>query len=158
MLARRRKARARASYSGTQNGQTVSYHVWCYDLSEHGWLGWTHTRQLVRVQRTAENPNTGKASVGNRYYVTSLPPDRLGPRAALMTPAAYGGARSMGLDYPAMCMTSLAMLMLVMADGYRRLSYTVGFGVCAGLAVLTKGQSAGLPSWRMRYWHLPRAR
>ena len=46
-------------------------------------MGWTHTRQLVRVQRTAENPNTGKASVGNRYYVTSLPPDRLGPRAAL---------------------------------------------------------------------------
>jgi len=83
VLARRRKARARASYADTQNGQTVTYHVWCYDLSEHGWLGWTHARQLVRVQRTAENPNTGKTSVGNRYYVTSMTPDRLGPRDAL---------------------------------------------------------------------------
>ena len=64
-----------------------------------------------------------------------------------LTPAAYGGARSMGLDYPAMCMTSLAMLMLVRADGFRRLPDSVGFGVCAGLAMLIKGQCALFLVW-----------
>ena len=83
VLARRRKARAHASYGDTQNGKTVTYHVWCYDLSEHGWLGWTHARQLVRVQRTAENLNTGETSVGNRYYVASLSPDALSPTDAM---------------------------------------------------------------------------
>ena len=52
-----------------------------------------------------------------------------------LTPAAYGGVRSLGLDFPAMCMTALAMLMLLMADGFRRIPAAVGFGVCAGLAV-----------------------
>jgi len=83
VLAKRRKARTHASYGDTQNGLTVTYHVWCYDLSEQGWLGWTHARQLVRVQRTAENPNTGKTSVGNRYYVTSLSTDALSPNEVM---------------------------------------------------------------------------
>jgi hypothetical protein len=83
-LGRRRKARAHASYSDKHNGQTVTYHVWCYDLSEQGWLGWTHARQLVRVQRTAEDPNTGRTiSVGNRYYVTSLSVYALSPTVAM---------------------------------------------------------------------------
>ena len=64
-----------------------------------------------------------------------------------LMPAVYGGARSMGLDYPAMCLTSLAMLLLMRADGFRRLPDTVGFGVCAGLAVLAKGQSALFLIW-----------
>ena len=64
-----------------------------------------------------------------------------------VTPAFYGGARSMGLDYPAMCMTSLAVLMLVRADGFRRLPDAIGFGVCAGLAILIKGQSALFLVW-----------
>ena len=46
-------------------------------------MGWTHARQLVRVQRTAENPNTGKTSVGNRYYVTSLSTDALSPNEVM---------------------------------------------------------------------------
>ena len=64
-----------------------------------------------------------------------------------LTPAVYGGARSMGLDYPAMCITSLAMLLLLRTEGFRRLPDTVGFGVCAGLAVLAKGQSALFLVW-----------
>ena len=37
----------------------------------------------MRVQRTAENPNTGETSVGNRYYVTSLATDALSPTNAM---------------------------------------------------------------------------
>ena len=84
VLAKRRKTRAHASYGDSQNGQTVTYHVWCHDLTEYGWLGWTHARQLVRVQRTAEDPHTGATiSVGNRYYVTSLSTEALSPTEAM---------------------------------------------------------------------------
>ena len=68
-----------------------------------------------------------------------------------LTPAVYGGARSVGLDYPAMCMTCLAMLMLLRSDGFRRLPDSVGFGVCAGLAVLIKGQCALFLVWPAAY-------
>lgn len=83
VLGKRRKARAHASYADKQNGLTVTYHIWCYDLSEHGWLGWTHGRQLIRVQRTVEDQHGGQVSVGNRYYVSSLSPDKLRARSAL---------------------------------------------------------------------------
>jgi hypothetical protein len=89
VLGKRRKARAHASYGDKQNGKTVTYHIWCHDLSEQGWLGWTHARQLVRVQRTVEDPNTGKRSVGNRYYVTSHPVDTMEPRLALNVSRAH---------------------------------------------------------------------
>ena len=83
VLSQRRKARAHASYTDTQNGQVVTYHLWRYDLSDCGWLDWAHARQLVRVQRTAEDPKTGEIVVGNRYYVSSKTTDALGPRCAL---------------------------------------------------------------------------
>ena len=71
LLARRRESTADETYVDTQNGYVVTYHVWHADLSEHGWLDWTHARQLIRVQRVAEHPTTGHKTVGNRYYVTS---------------------------------------------------------------------------------------
>ena len=80
-LGRRRVAAF--SYADNQNGNTVTYSVWCHDLSDHGWLDWTHARQLVRVQRVAEHPTTGKKTVGNRYYVTSKSPGELRPEHAL---------------------------------------------------------------------------
>jgi hypothetical protein len=53
-------------------------------------LGWVHARQLVRIQRTTEDPDTGQViSVGNRYYVTSLPVDKMPPVQALATSRAY---------------------------------------------------------------------
>lgn len=73
VLGRRQNDQADFSYSDTQNGSAVTYHIWCHDLQEHGWLDWSHARQIVRVQRTAEHPTTGQYSVGNRYYVTSKP-------------------------------------------------------------------------------------
>ena len=46
-------------------------------------MNWTHARQLVRVQRIAEHPTTGKKTVGNRYYVTSKSPGELESENAL---------------------------------------------------------------------------
>lgn len=54
-----------------QNGKIVTYRVWQHDLTDEGWLNWTHARQIVRVQRTAEDPDTGEVTVGNRYYVSN---------------------------------------------------------------------------------------
>jgi hypothetical protein len=57
---------ADAEHVDTQNGQVVTYHTWQTDLSGAGWLDWSHARQIVRVQRTAIDPETGEARVGNR--------------------------------------------------------------------------------------------
>jgi len=82
-LGQRPPARAHASYADKQNGHLVTYRLWRYDLSEAGWLDWSHARQLVRVQRTTENLSTGEVTVGNRYYVSSKSPDELLPKQAL---------------------------------------------------------------------------
>ncbi len=66
---------------------------------------------------------------------------------ASLMPAAYGGMRSVGLDFPVTCMTALAMLALLRAEGFRRLPAAAGFGVCAGLAILIKGQAALFLFW-----------
>lgn len=82
LLGRRRESTAAHTYADTQNGYAVTYHVWTADLSEHGWLQWKHARQLIRVQRIAEHPLTGRMTVGNRYYVTSKTPAMLKPKDA----------------------------------------------------------------------------
>ena len=74
---------ADAEHVDTQNGQVVTYHIWQTDLSEAGWLDWSHARQIVRVQRTAIDPETGEARVGNRYYVSSKTVTELGVKSAL---------------------------------------------------------------------------
>jgi hypothetical protein len=89
VLGPRRRARAAASYTDTENGELCTYHFWRYDLEDAGWLDWTHARQLLRVERLAEKPQTSTRTVGNRYYVTSLVPDELGPKAALSTTRAH---------------------------------------------------------------------
>jgi hypothetical protein len=82
-LGSRTDEQANATYADMQNGKAVTYHAWHYDLSESGWLDWTHARQLVRVQRVAVHPVTGKTSVGNRYYVSSRTVEGLTARSAL---------------------------------------------------------------------------
>jgi predicted transposase YbfD/YdcC len=82
-LGRRRPSRAGSTYSDTQNGAAVTYHVWTADLGEHGWLDWTHARQLVRVRREAHDSQTGEVKVGNRYYVSSKPSSDMLPEHAL---------------------------------------------------------------------------
>ena len=83
LLGRRRESTADATYDDTQNGNVVTYHIWTEQLAEHGWLDWTHARQLVRVQRVAEHPSTGKRTVGHRYYVTTKPASELDASTAL---------------------------------------------------------------------------
>lgn len=88
-LQRRSKAQAHASYADTQNGEVVTYYLWRTELGEQGWLDWTHARQIVRIQRIAEHPVTGRRSVGNRYYVLSESSDALGARSALAVSRAH---------------------------------------------------------------------
>ena len=89
LLGDRRRQRAHASYSDTQNGKAVTYSLWRYDLTEQGWLNWTHARQLIRVQRVTDNLATGEKTVGNRYYVSSEAPEALEPSAALRVSRAH---------------------------------------------------------------------
>lgn len=81
--------RADRTTADQQNGKTITYRVWRHDLTEQGWLDWDHARQLVRVQRVAEDPHTGEVTEGNRYYVCSRRPSELGPKACLMISRAH---------------------------------------------------------------------
>jgi predicted transposase YbfD/YdcC len=74
---------ATCSETDTHSGDIVIYHLWQYDLSQDGWLDWLHGRQMVRVQRTAENMKTGKKSVGNRYYISSRTTTELSRKSCL---------------------------------------------------------------------------
>lgn len=65
----------------TQNGKVVTSHLWQHDLEGQGWLNWTHARQLVRIQRTVEDPASGEVTVGQRYYVTNKTPQELSAKA-----------------------------------------------------------------------------
>jgi len=56
---------------------------------EHGWLQWTHARQLLRIERVVEDPATAKKTIGNRYYVSSETPEELSPDAALKISRAH---------------------------------------------------------------------
>jgi len=82
-LAARPRSRACKTASDAQHGNVVTYRLWRYDLTDAGWLDWTHARQLPRVERLVERPNGTLVSVGNRYYVTSRSTDQLGPNHAL---------------------------------------------------------------------------
>ncbi len=85
-----RPSRAPQSYSDQQNGNTVTYYIWRCSLGEGGWLDWTHARQLIRVRRVVQAPETEKPiSTGDRYYVTSLPESELGLRTALKISRAH---------------------------------------------------------------------
>lgn len=72
-----------------QNGKIITYHLWQHDLSEQGWLSWTHARQLVRVQRIEEDPETGKKKSGNRFYVCNRAPTQLRPKGCLKISRAH---------------------------------------------------------------------
>ena len=83
------EAAADFSRADQQNGKIISYHLWQHDLSEQGWLSWTHARQLVRVQRIEEDPDTGKKKIGNRFYVCNLTPTELRPKGCLKISRAH---------------------------------------------------------------------
>lgn len=88
-LGSKTEQQADATQVDKQNGKVVSYRVWQHDLTDQGWLDWTHARQLVRVERAVEDPTTGESSVGNRFYVCSRTPDQAGPKRCLKTSRAH---------------------------------------------------------------------
>ena len=57
-----------------------------------------------------------------------------------LTPAVHGGWRTVGVDFPALCVTPLAFLWLIRSEGFRRLGASVIFGLTAGAAILIKAQ------------------
>lgn len=75
--------RATATYGDKQQGKVVTYSVWRRDLLGSGWLKWTHARQLIRVKRVVEDPETGEQRIGNRYYVSSETPQELSAMTCL---------------------------------------------------------------------------
>lgn len=82
-LGRLDETKADATYTDKQQGCIVIYHAFVYDLEGAGWLDWTHARQIIRVQRIVENPQTGEVTVGNRYYVSSKTPKELSAMSCL---------------------------------------------------------------------------
>jgi hypothetical protein len=57
-----------------ERGARITCRVW--RATVQGYLGWTHARQLIRVERRVEN-DRGEVSCGNRCFVTNLVPGRL---------------------------------------------------------------------------------
>ena len=82
-------AQAETTYGDQQNGKVITYYVWRRDLLNSGWLKWTHARQLIRVQRVAEDPETGELRIGNRYYVSSETPQELSAMSCLKISRAH---------------------------------------------------------------------
>jgi hypothetical protein len=74
LLANRTAEQAQWSVKTREHGTWETRRLW--RVSIPGYLGWTHARQVVRVQRLVENER-GVVSEGNRYYVTNLPAGRL---------------------------------------------------------------------------------
>ena len=61
----------------TRSGRAVAYETFVEPLPE-GYLKWAHARALVRVHRVTTGTDVGdKPTEGNRYYVTSIPPEEL---------------------------------------------------------------------------------
>ncbi|MCP4303651.1 MAG: ISAs1 family transposase [bacterium] len=83
------EAAADITQADQQNGKIISYHLWQHDLSEQGWLSWTHARQLVRIQRTEEDPDTGEKKIGNRFYVCNRTSTELRPKGCLKISRAH---------------------------------------------------------------------
>ena len=58
-----------------------------------------------------------------------------------LTPAVYGGWRTIGLDFPSLCATPLAILCLLRSKDLTDLRASLAFGLATGLATLLKAQS-----------------
>ena len=71
---------AEASEARHEKGARITHRL--FRLTLRGFLGWTHARQLIRVERTVERPN-GEVTIGNRYFVTNLVPGWLDGRGWL---------------------------------------------------------------------------
>ncbi len=80
LLADRGPDQAEVSETRQEKGARVTHRL--FRVAIRGFLDWTHTRQLVRVERTVEH-KSGELTVGNRYFVTNLVPGCLKARGWL---------------------------------------------------------------------------
>jgi hypothetical protein len=71
---------AEVSETRHEKGARITHRL--FRVTIRGFLGWTHARQLVRIERTVERP-AGAVTVGNRHFVTNLFPGRLDGRGWL---------------------------------------------------------------------------
>ena len=62
--------------------------------------------------------------------------------AALVSlmPAVHGGWHNLGVDFPALCLTPLAILLLLRSRGFTNLRASLAFGAVAGATILLKAQ------------------
>lgn len=81
MLGENADAPTLATHCEERDGTTVTYELSAHPMPA-GYLGWTHARQLLRVERIAFGPE-GPRRVGHRYFVTSLDSEELDPEEAL---------------------------------------------------------------------------
>jgi predicted transposase YbfD/YdcC len=81
LLGARTNDQAEATLSENTDGLSVVHSVWTTPLPA-GFLRWSHARQLIRVERVCAN-NKGEITVGNRYYATSMTPDKASPENLL---------------------------------------------------------------------------
>jgi predicted transposase YbfD/YdcC len=75
-----RPEQAEVSETRRERGARITHRL--FRVTIRGFLGWTHARQLVRVERRIEHKN-GDTTVGNRYFVTNLVTGRLDGRGWL---------------------------------------------------------------------------
>ena len=57
-------------------GRRIRHEVRAFACPD-GILQWGHARQLLRVRRTVKDPDGNVVSVGNRYFITSMPIARM---------------------------------------------------------------------------------
>lgn len=103
--------------------------------------------------------------VGGLYWLGRLCHGRvaglLAVALASLMPAVYGGWRTVGLDFPGLCLSPLAMVALLRSDGFTRTGPALGFGAVCGWLMLVRPQallflfwpaamSLGRTAWRLR--------
>lgn len=83
------KSGVEAPFTHTEqvNGETRTYSVWTTEIEE-GLEGWKGAQQLVRIERVTVD-NDGETSVGNRYFVASVRPEKLDAEEAAKTARSY---------------------------------------------------------------------
>lgn len=85
-LRRLANAKPRLEVTSQERGHRVTYRLYRHRL-DTGYLGWTHTRQLVRIERRVDG--AAECSEGNRFFVSNLPFNRLTDRQWLKAVRAH---------------------------------------------------------------------
>lgn len=69
-------AKATACSVEVSGGQVITRRIFLTDKMK-GWNGWSHLQTVIRTECTREDKTKGDVSVENRYYLSSLTPDKM---------------------------------------------------------------------------------